>query len=151
MKQRLLWKLLLINIVPVIAVIILVIWMAIDHLAANYFMALMVKYDVSPTETHHMFLAAIHRYLIWAMLSALALALLLSYLLTRRILRPLSQMTAITREVAAGNFTRRVAIASKDEVGQLGLAFNRMADSLAKIEQLRKTMVADVALELRTP
>ena len=151
MKQRLLWKLLLINIVPVIAVIILVIWMAIDHLAANYFMALMVKYDVSPTETHHMFLAAIHRYLIWAMLSALALALLLSYLLTRRILRPLSQMTAITREVAAGNFTRRVAIASKDEVGQLGLAFNRMADSLAKIEQLRKTMVADVAHELRTP
>ncbi len=151
MRQRLLWKLLLINIVPVIAVIILVVWLAIDQLAADYFMALMDQYDVSPTDTHQMFLAAIHRYLVWATLAALALALLLSYLLTRRVLRPLSQMTAITREVAAGNFSPRVEIASRDEVGQLGLAFNRMADSLAQVELLRKAMVADLAHELRTP
>ena len=66
MKRHLLWKLLLINVVPVIAVIILVVWLAIDQLAADYFMTLMDKYDVSPTETHQMFLAAIHRYLLWA-------------------------------------------------------------------------------------
>lgn len=150
MKQRLLWKLLLIN-VPVIAVIILVIWLAIDHLAANYFMVLMEKYMVAPTETHQAFLAAIHRYLIWASLAALALAFVLSYLLTRRVLRPLSEIAEITREVARGRFSARVAVASQDEVGQLGVAFNRMADSLAQVEQLRKTMVADLAHELRTP
>ena len=76
MKRHLLWKLLLINVVPVIAVIILVVWLAINQLAADYFMTLMEKYDVSPTETHQMFLAAIHRYLLWATLAALALALL---------------------------------------------------------------------------
>ena len=151
MKRHLLWKLLLINVVPVIAVIILVVWLAIDQLAADYFMTLMDKYDVSPTETHQMFLAAIHRYLLWATLAALALALLLSFLLTRRVLRPLSQMAAITREVAAGNFSERVGVVSHDEIGQLGLAFNRMADNLEKLERLRKRMVADVAHELRTP
>lgn len=150
MRQRLLGKLLLIN-VPVIAVIILVIWLAIDHLAANYFMVLMEKYMVAPTETHQAFLAAIHRYLVWASLAALALAFVLSYLLTRRVLRPLAEITEITHEIAAGRFSARVAVSSRDEVGQLGLAFNRMADSLAQVEQLRKTMVADVAHELRTP
>jgi two-component system sensor histidine kinase BaeS len=151
MKNRLLWKLVLISVVPVIAVIILVIWLAIDQLAADYFMALMKKYAVSTIETHRMFLAAIHRYLIWATIAALALALLLGYLLTRRVLRPLSQMADITRQFAAGNFSGRVAVSSRDEIGQLGAAFNRMADGLEKLERLRKRMVADVAHELRTP
>ncbi len=151
MKQRLLWKLLLINVVPVIAVIILVIYLSINQLAADYFMTLMDKYDVSPTETHKMFLEAIHRYLLWAAVLALALALLLSYLLTRRVLLPLSQMTRITRQLAAGNFSERMAVTSTDEIGQLGVAFNYMADGLEKLERLRKSMVADVAHELRTP
>jgi signal transduction histidine kinase len=151
MKQRLLWKLLLINIVPVIGIIILVVWLVIDQLAANYFMALMDKYDVSPNDIHQMFLHAVHRYLLWATLAALVLAFVISYFLIRRVLRPLAQMRAITREVAAGNFSARVNVRSQDEIGELGLAFNRMADSLEQIEQLRKTMVADVAHELRTP
>jgi two-component system sensor histidine kinase BaeS len=151
MKQRLLWKLLLLNIIPVIAIIILVVWLSIDQLAAGYFMALMDKYEVSPNEIHQMFLAAVHRYLLWATITALGLAFVLSYFLMRRILQPLSQMSVITGEVARGNYSARVEVRSNDEVGQLGTAFNQMADSLAKVEQLRKTMVADVAHELRTP
>ncbi len=150
-KQRLLWKLLLINVVPVIGVIILVIWIAIDQLAASYFMALMKEYEINPTDIHRMFLTSIHYYLIWASLAALFLAFILSYLLTRKVLKPLSQMNDVTHDIAAGNFTARVDVAGGDEVGQLGAAFNRMADSLEHIEQLRKNMVADVAHELRTP
>ncbi len=151
MKNRLLWKLLLINIFPVIGVIFLIVWLAVDKLAAKYFMALMDTYDVSPDAIHQMFLTSIHHYLVWASLASLGLACVLSYFLTRRILRPLLQMTAITKQVAAGNFSLRAEISTEDEVGQLGLAFNRMADSLEQVEQLRKTMVADVAHELRTP
>jgi two-component system, OmpR family, sensor histidine kinase BaeS len=150
-RNRLLWKLLLITVVPVIGVIVLIIWLAINQLAANYFMALMKKYDVSPTDIHHMFLTSIHYYLIWASLAALAVAFLLSFLLTRRVLRPLSQMSNITKNIASGDFHARVDVVTRDEVGQLGLAFNSMADSLERIEQLRKNMVADVAHELRTP
>jgi len=151
MKVRLLWKLLLITVLPVIAVILLVVWFAVDKLAGQYFMALMNKYDVPVDDIHQMFLSSIHYYLVWAAVAALGLAFVLSYVLTRRVLRPLSQMTAITREVAAGNFSLRADIRSGDEVGELGRAFNRMADSLEKIEGLRKAMVADVAHELRTP
>ncbi len=151
MRRYLLWKLLLINILPVIGVIILVVWWAIESLAADYFMALMDQYAVSPTETHAMFLSAIHRYLIWATIAAVLLAVLLSFLLTRRVLRPLVEMTEFTRRYAAGDFSGRVQIETHDEVGQLGEAFNRMADSLQGLEQLRKDMTADLAHELRTP
>jgi two-component system sensor histidine kinase BaeS len=151
MKQRLLWKLLIINVAPVIVVIIVVVWVAIDQLAADYFMVLMDKYAVSPTETHQMFLDAIHRYLLWATLAALLLAFILSFILTRHVLKPLAQMAEVTQQVAAGNFSTRVSMRSEDEVGQLALAFNHMADSLEQLEFLRKSMVADVAHELRTP
>jgi len=149
-RESLLVKLLLVTVVPAIT-IILVIWLAIDKQAAGYFMALMKKYEISPTEIHQMFLSSIHFSLIWASFVALVLAFVLSYLLIRRVLKPLSQMTAITDQVAAGDFTTRVDVTTGDEVGRLGLSFNRMADSLSRIEQLRRNMVADVAHELRTP
>ncbi|WP_457575976.1 sensor histidine kinase [Desulfomarina sp.] len=151
MKNRLLWKLLLTNAFPVIGVIFLIVWLAIDKLAARYFMALMEAYNIPTEETHRMFLTSIHQYLWWAGAVALGLAVILSYLLTRKVLKPLSEMTNITREIAAGNFSLRAKISTGDEVGELGIAFNRMADSLEKIELLRKKMVADVAHELRTP
>lgn len=148
--ESLLVKLLLVTVVPAIT-IILVIWLAIDKQAAGYFMALMKKYEISPTEIHQMFLTSIHFALIWASLAALVLSFGLSFLLIRRVLKPLSQMTAITDQVAAGDFSARVDVTTRDEVGRLGLSFNHMADSLARIEQLRRNMVADVAHELRTP
>ncbi|MDH3453520.1 MAG: ATP-binding protein [Desulfuromonadales bacterium] len=151
MKRRLHWKLMLVTTVPTIAVIVGIIWLAFDQLAADYFMVLMDKYMVSPTDTHRAFLTAVHRYLLWASLVALLLAFLLSYLLTRRVLRPLAQMIAASRQIAAGNFAARVDVDPGDEIGELGTAFNRMGDSLEQLERLRKTMVADVAHELRTP
>jgi two-component system sensor histidine kinase BaeS len=149
-KKSLLWKLLGINILTIGFVIILV-WLAIDYLAADYFMVLMKKYNISPTETHQMFLDAAHRYLIWASIGALVLASTLSFLLMKRVLGPLTRMTDITRKIASGDYSDKVPITSRDEVGELATAFNRMAEDLQKIEQLRKTMMIDVAHELRTP
>jgi len=114
-------------------------------------MVLMDKYNISPGPSHEMFLSAVHRYLIWASLSALLLAILLSFLLIKRVLEPLSQMIEITRSISSGTYSASVPVKSSDEVGQLAVAFNRMADSLNKIEHLRKTMVINVAHEFRTP
>lgn len=150
MTRRLLWKILL-NVIPVIGVTILVVWLAIDNLAATYFMGLMENYSIAPHDSHQMFIEAVHRYLVWAALAALILALLLSYLMTKRVLRPLLQMTRISHELSQGKFSDRVEVVSSDEVGQLGVAFNRMADNLEQLEELRKRMVADIAHELRTP
>lgn len=149
-RQSLLVKLLLVSVVPAIT-IILVIWLAIDKQAAGYFMALMKKYDISPTDIHQMFLTSIHFSLIWASLVALAFAFVLSFLLIRRVLKPLSQMTSVTDRLAGGDFSARVDVTTRDELGRLGISFNQMADNLSRIEQLRRNMVSDTAHELRTP
>ena len=104
MRGSVLWKLLAIN-VPIIALVIMVVWLTIDYLAADYFAVLMEKYNISPAETHQMFLDAVHRYLIQASLAAVALGLILSLLLTRKVLKPLSRMAEVTRRVAAGDYT----------------------------------------------
>ncbi|HJV66853.1 MAG TPA: ATP-binding protein [Geomonas sp.] len=150
-RQRLLWKLLVGHIVPTFGVIAVVIWRAIDHHAADYYRLLQTRHHISPVDAHALFLAQVHRDLMWGTLAALTLTLLLSYLLTRWVLKPLLEITAVTRQVADGNYSERVKAASRYEVGELVEAFNHMAENLEKIEKLRKNMVADIAHELRTP
>jgi signal transduction histidine kinase len=149
-RSRLIWKLLGI-IACVIALLIGMIWLSIDYLAADYFSALMEKYHISPESSHAMFVEAIHAYLIWASLGGVVVAGILSFLLLRRALRPLTAMTASTRRISSGDYSARVAVGSKDEVGQLATAFNRMAGNLERLEGLRRELMIDVAHELRTP
>jgi two-component system sensor histidine kinase BaeS len=150
MTRSLLWKLLGINI-SIIMFVMVIVWLAVDYLAAGYFVTLMHKYNISPTSSHHMFISSVHRYLMWASLAAILLAVGLSFLLVKRVLGPLTQMTGIAKKMASGDYSGRTPIITRDEVGQLAEAFNRMAESLQHIERLRKRMVIDVAHELRTP
>jgi two-component system, OmpR family, sensor histidine kinase BaeS len=149
-RKSLLWKLIGINFL-IIGFVIIIVWLSVDYLAADYFVTLMKQYNISPVASHEMFLHSVHRYLIWATLAALVLALALSFLMTKRVLGPLTQMADVTRKIASGDYSSRVPIRSQDEVGKLGTAFNRMAESLQAIENLRKTLMIDVAHELRTP
>ncbi|MBW1841415.1 MAG: HAMP domain-containing protein [Deltaproteobacteria bacterium] len=50
-----------------------------------------------------------------------------------------------TLTASAGNFALRVPAITEDEVGQLARAFNRMSESLEKIENLRRNLMIDVA------
>ena len=149
-KRYLILKLLAVNLL-VAGFAVVVVWLAIDTLAAGYFVTLMEKYHISPEPAHAMFVDSVHRYLVWALSGAIALAVVLSFVLNRRILGPLTRMGAVTEAIAAGEFTARVEVATVDEVGQLARAFNRMAENLEKIERLRRTLMIDVAHELRTP
>ena len=150
MRSRLLWKIFALNTL-VIVIGIAIVWLAIDHQASAYFMTLMKKYNIDPTEVNEMFLDATHRSLIWATVAACALALVVNLFLTRRILAPLSQMTAVTRRIAEGDYSVRLDVPSRDEVGALAAAFDQMAERLQRTETLRKTLIIDVAHELRTP
>lgn len=150
MKSRLLRKFLLV-IVIVIALAMLIVWLAIDLFAADYFSFLMEKYNLPKDEVQHIFLDAAHRYILWAAFVALMLAVLFSFLLIRRILKPLYQMGLVTGKIAQGDYTVRVRVTSADEIGELAKSFNGMADSLERFERLREDMVANVAHELRSP
>ena len=150
MKKTLLWKLLGINVIVIVFVII-VVWLSVDYLAAGYFVTLMEKYNISPDSSHDMFVASVHRYLVWSSIAAMVLAVALGFMLVKRALGPLTQMTGVASRISLGDYSGRVPIITRDEVGQLAEAFNGMAESLQHIEQLRKTMIMDVAHELRTP
>ena len=93
----------------------------------------------------------IGRFFIWGGLVAIAIALLLTYFLSRRILAPVKALTSATRQFGKGDFSRRVDYKDKGELGELARSFNSMADDLEHTERLRRNMVADVAHELRTP
>ena len=94
---------------------------------------------------------AIGRFLLWGALLAVAIALLFTFFLSRRISAPIRSLTLTARQLGQGDFSQRVQFKSKGEVGELAQAFNSMASDLERAEQLKRKMVADVAHELRTP
>ncbi|MFC8528793.1 ATP-binding protein [Nocardia sp. NPDC057227] len=84
-------------------------------------------------------------------LTALLIALVCSQLLAHGITLPLRDMTAAAQRMARGDYTVRVRASSRDEVGQLAEAFNRMAGDLAAADRQRRDLIANVSHELRTP
>ena len=82
---------------------------------------------------------------------ALGLATVLSLGLSRQIIRPVEALTTAARRMEKGDLSQRVAVNSRDEIGELAHAFNAMADGLQRADQSRRDMVSDVAHELRTP
>jgi two-component system sensor histidine kinase ResE len=73
---------------------------------------------------------AVRLLILYAAAGAVVLSALLGFWLSRSISRPLSQMSAVTREMARGNFRQRVEVTSEDEVGRLAEDFNHLAGSL---------------------
>ncbi|HET9967383.1 MAG TPA: ATP-binding protein, partial [Streptosporangiaceae bacterium] len=105
-------------------------------------------------------LAAADRGLKTALLRAIAgaaglaalLALLTGLAVARRITRPVTRLIAATRAMASGDRAARVGeIRTAGELRELAAAFDQMAGTLDRQEQIRRNLVADVAHELRTP
>lgn len=97
------------------------------------------------------FLASINIALVKSMLVAGAIALLLGFLLFNQITSPLRAMQKAAERIARGDLKTRVEVGSSDELGDLALSFNDMAENLADAEEQRRQLAADVAHELRTP
>lgn len=81
----------------------------------------------------------------------LMLALLFGLANSRALAQPLREMADAARRFGRGDLSVRVDASSEDEIGELGEAFNSMADSLEKSEQRRREFIANVSHELKTP
>jgi signal transduction histidine kinase len=93
----------------------------------------------------------ISRAALYAGLIAIALSIVLAFLLAYNLMRPVRELTLAASSISEGDLSQRVPVPGNDELGTLGVAFNRMADSLQQAEESRRAMTADIAHELRNP
>lgn len=88
---------------------------------------------------------------ITAGLIAAGLSLLLALLLSYTLMRPVRDLTQAAHRLGERDLSQRVRVNGNDELAELALSFNRMADSLQQAEDNRRALTADIAHELRTP
>lgn len=78
-------------------------------------------------------------------------SLALGFFFARRATRPVRQVTEAARALAAGERGMRLDAHRADEFGEMGAAFNAMAEAAEGEETLRQGFATEVAHELRTP
>lgn len=78
-------------------------------------------------------------------------AAILSFLLARRLVRPLGALAESTRRLTGGEYGSRVEEVGNDEIGSLAKDFNLLALTLENNEAARRQWIADISHELRTP
>lgn len=82
---------------------------------------------------------------------SLLLTVLLSVYVARRFSRPLVRMKQAAMSISHGNLKTRVQIRNKDEMSELGVALNHLAEQLQEQQNLRQAMSENIAHELRSP
>lgn len=85
--------------------------------------------------------------LLWTSSLSVVLVGLLGYTAARRVTTPLKKLTLGAREISAGNFSRRVEVFGRDEIGELATSFNEMAGSLE--ERSRELIELNRSLEIK--
>ena len=89
---------------------------------------------------------------LWIITAVLvAAALVLSFVLSRLFSRPIIAVTSAAKTMAAGDYSVKTRVTTKDEIGQLTRALNELGDELGKTEELRRELIANVSHELRAP
>ena len=110
-----------------------------------------VIFASASTESHRVFLSELINMFTISALVVLFIAFVLIYFITSSLVRPLKEMLKATQSFSQGDFSGRVQVSGFDELGQLAMAFNTMASSLAATETTRRSFVANVSHELKTP
>ncbi len=86
-----------------------------------------------------------------AALAGVLVAVGMGFFLARMLLKPIRQLTKASAELAQGKFQQQVPVTSGDELGQLSATFNRMSSELARADEDRKRLTADITHDLSTP
>jgi len=97
------------------------------------------------------FRASVNKVLLLGGLIAGLLALGSGVILARRTVAPARQLTHAAQALAEGDRSHRVIVDTTDELGAMGAAFNKMAETIEDEDRLRRIFATDVAHELRTP
>ena len=107
-------------------------------------------FAVTPVGTSELVAMVIRIFFASAVFS-LFLASAFIWILTKKLITPLQDMSTAAKQFAVGDFSYRLNVDGDDELSELGRAFNDMADALDKLESSRRSFVANVSHELKTP
>lgn len=100
---------------------------------------------------------AVNESLIISAIAASIAAVVVSIFVSRQVIAPIRRIMLASQRIADGKYDERVQIPETpigrglDELGQMSVSFNQMADKLEKAEDLRQQLIGDIAHELRTP
>jgi len=97
------------------------------------------------------FRASFNEALMYATLAAMFAAFILSLFFSRGVIAPIHVMSLATQRIADGRYDERVQVNGNDELAQLAVYFNQMAEKLDEVESMRRRLIGDVSHELRTP
>ena len=97
------------------------------------------------------FRASFNEALMYAVIAAMAAAVTLSLLFSRRVVAPVRAMSLAAQRIADGRYDERVEVNGEDELARLAVRFNQMAEKLNWVESMRRRLIGDVSHELRTP
>lgn len=75
----------------------------------------------------------------------------LGVLVSRRMVRPITELTETARQMAQGKYNVKSPVLSNDEIGTLARTFNHMASEIAKKDELKNEFISSISHELRTP
>jgi histidine kinase len=89
--------------------------------------------------------------LTYAAVAAMLVAIALSLLFTRSVIAPVQAMSLATKRISEGHYDEHVQAQGDDELAQLAMRFNQMAEKLDQVESMRRRLIGDVSHELRTP
>ncbi|HHG89474.1 MAG TPA: HAMP domain-containing protein [Devosia sp.] len=145
----LLVQLVVANIVVAGTVTALLYWLFTGLMDA-YFNSLTAEFGISPTKLNSMFAMDVEQSLWWVIALALALGIALALILTRTLIRPITQMVRATEKIAQGELSAR-SPTPMGELGKLGWHLNEMASALERQEEERQQLLRDLSHELRTP
>ena len=118
---------------------------------AQTFTAMMVRSGDTAEHARQMYDQAVTSVVVVAALVAIAVSVLLAVFVGRRLGRPLVEVSAAVRKVAAGDYSARVPRPGPEELASLADSFNQMAADLEAQERIRRDFIANAAHELRTP
>ncbi len=91
------------------------------------------------------------RSLLWALAAALAIAGVISFLVSDRLVTPLKKMQSASNKIAKGNYQQKLDENMPGELGILARTYNNMATQLAEVEAQRVTLISNLSHELSTP
>ena len=91
------------------------------------------------------------RIFILSAIATLSISVLAIGIFSYNLVKPLKQMAQAAKRFGKGDFSVRVNVTSDDEIGDLAKSFNNMAESLSASENVRRSFVANVSHELKTP